>query len=127
MKFFLEMGPFLYPMLIFISLALYNTIKYGGRVIRRRVEDEILVNMGLDSIVFWGGITLVTGVLGQILGIYSALREIAAATDISPTLIMYGLSVSFTTTIFGFGTFIISALVWYILKRLYRGLIKVEK
>jgi biopolymer transport protein ExbB/TolQ len=127
MKFFLEMGTFLYPLIIFTLLALYNAIRHGGTVIGKNVKEKDITSMGIDSIIFWGVVTLTTGILGQILGIYTALRAISAAADISPTIIMNGFAISFLTTIYGFYVFLVSALIWYFLKRRLKSIISEKK
>jgi biopolymer transport protein ExbB/TolQ len=62
-----------------------------------------------------GTIALVTGILGQLIGLYMAFAAIEQAGDISPSLMMGGLKVSMITTFYGILIFLISLLLWLIL------------
>ncbi len=120
MDFFLEMGPFRYPLITFTILILFNIFKHGLPVMQNKIVSKKTTEVGIDSIIFWGIMSVTTGILGQIIGIYSALGEIAKAKEISPQIIMYGFKISFTTTVYGFYVFLLSAFVWYILKRKFK-------
>ncbi|TNF42255.1 MAG: MotA/TolQ/ExbB proton channel family protein, partial [Bacteroidetes bacterium] len=61
-----------------------------------------------------GTFALVTGILGQLIGLYQAFAAIEQAGDISPSLMMGGLKVSMITTFYGILIFLISLLLWLI-------------
>lgn len=62
-----------------------------------------------------GLFTLVTGILGQMIGLFMAFTAIEAAQDISPALLAGGLKVSMITTLTGMVIYLISILIWFLL------------
>ncbi|MBN2857103.1 MAG: MotA/TolQ/ExbB proton channel family protein [Candidatus Delongbacteria bacterium] len=119
MNFFIVMGFWRWPLMIFTLLIIYNLVRYSPAVMKGKTVTES-VRISIDSILFWGVMSVATGILGQISGIYNALNIIIKATDISPQIVMKGFSESFTSTIYGFYIFILSGLIWYFLKRKIR-------
>jgi len=78
-------------------------------------------NMGLDKkyvelIIFLGGFSFIFGIFGQVLGFYQAAGAIQQAGEISPTLIWGGFKVSLIAPIMGFMIFLISGILWFILR-----------
>ena len=65
-------------------------------------------------------IAAVVGILGQISGIYTSLSIIADAQKINPKLVARGFSQSFSTTLFGLTTFLLAAIIWYVLHWQYK-------
>ena len=60
-----------------------------------------------------GTLALVTGVLGQFIGLFMAFEHIAQAGTISPTMLAFGLRVSSITAIYGLIIFSISYVLWF--------------
>jgi len=60
----------------------------------------------------------ITGILGQLIGLFAAFQAIEAAGDVSPALLMGGLKVSMITTIYGFLIFLLSITLWFIVDNL---------
>ena len=122
-RFFLACGVWGWPLLAMAIAILVLTIKKavdlygGGDRSRARLER------GLHAILFWGVMSAVTGVLGQISGIYKALQVIIRAEAISPRVIAMGLAESFTSTLFGLTVLVAAALLWFILYTRYRRLV----
>ncbi|HER43310.1 MAG TPA: hypothetical protein ENO08_02475 [Candidatus Eisenbacteria bacterium] len=115
-----QMGPFGYLMIIIsvviAALAVKKAIDLFARTDRAPAELE----RGLHAILFWGVIASVLGVLGQLSGIYNALNAISRAAEISLNVVFMGLAQSFTTTLYGFWTLALSAVVWFALFMRYR-------
>ena len=117
-----QMGPFGYLMIIIsvviAALAIKKAIDlFGGR--DRAAAD---LERGLHAILFWGVVEAVLGVLGQISGIYNALNAIYRAKEIDPRIIYMGFAESFTTTLYGLGALLLSAIVWFALFMRYKRL-----
>lgn len=62
-----------------------------------------------------GLFTLITGILGQLIGLFMAFTAIEAAQDISPAIMAGGLKVSMITTLTGMVIYLISILIWFVL------------
>lgn len=112
--FFMMMGPFKWPLvilsLVVLSLIIHKTYRY---IILKKSGDG-----SPDAILFWGSITAVAGILGQVAGIWQALRQMLQAPDISPHMMWMGFLSSFVTTLYGIAVLIIAALVWWGLRNM---------
>jgi biopolymer transport protein ExbB/TolQ len=62
-----------------------------------------------------GLFTMITGILGQLIGLMMAFNAIEQAADISPAIIAGGLKVSMITTLYGIMIYLFSILVWFLL------------
>ncbi|MBN1115750.1 MAG: MotA/TolQ/ExbB proton channel family protein [Bacteroidales bacterium] len=60
-----------------------------------------------------GLFAMVTGIFGQLLGIYSAFSAIEQAGDISPALVYGGIKVSMITTLYGIIIYLLSLILWF--------------
>lgn len=80
--------------------------------------DEKKLNHSIQLLKSIGTLGLVFGVLGQLLGLYSALSVMETAQGISPTILYGGLKVSMITTLYGLLIFIIYLGCSLILRRI---------
>ena len=62
-----------------------------------------------------GLFTMITGILGQLIGLFMAFTAIEAAQDISPAILAGGLKVSMITTLTGVVIYLISIIIWFLL------------
>ena len=61
-----------------------------------------------------GLFALVTGIFGQMIGLYMAFSNIEKAGDISAAVVFAGLKVSMITTLYGMFIFLLSLLLWFV-------------
>jgi len=66
-----------------------------------------------------GLFTMITGILGQLIGLVEAFKAIEAAMDISPAIMAGGLKVSMITTLYGMLIYLISIIIWFALDLWY--------
>jgi len=87
-------------------------------VVRRITKQDytLLDDRLMLSIKALGGIAGIAGVFFQTQGLYQAYQAILEAADISPIILIKGVFVSFYTTFFGLGVFLVSYIIWYLLK-----------
>ena len=64
---------------------------------------------------FFGMLALVTGVLGQLIGLYEAMKYISQTEGISQQVLAGGIKVSSITTLYGFIVFLIAHFIWFAL------------
>ncbi len=64
---------------------------------------------------FFGMLALVTGVLGQIIGLYEGMKQISLSGEVSQAVLAGGLKASSIATIYGFLIFILAHLFWFAL------------
>lgn len=62
-----------------------------------------------------GLFTMITGILGQLVGLVEAFDAISHAGDISPAMVAGGLKVSLYTPVYGILVYLFTILVWFIL------------
>ena len=117
MKEFLVTGDFLRMSIILILgiiILLISILATARRIMHQ--EYSLLDEKLMLSIKSLGGIACLTGLFFQTLGLYLAFQAIQAAADISPFIVMKGIFLSFYSTFFGMGVFLVSMIIWYILK-----------
>ena len=66
-----------------------------------------------------GLLTMITGILGQMVGLFMAFNAVERANDISPAILAGGLKVSMITTMTGIVFYFISIILWFILDLWY--------
>lgn len=115
-QFINEGGPYMWGLLalalVVVVLAVKKSIQLFGKT--EWTPDQL--GTGLNAIVFWGGMSAVLGFYAHFLGIYYAMQEIARASDISPAIVARGYQMALTTVLTGLFIFMISAIIWFILK-----------
>ena len=122
MLFIQQMGKFGILLIVLSAVIAALAIKKTVDLFARKNLGRHQLESGLHGILFWGVIAGVLGVLGQISGIYNALHAIIRATEISPRVIFMGVAESFTTTLYGLTTLVLSAVIWFGLYTRYKKL-----
>ncbi len=109
-----DAGKMSFILILGIIILIISIITALRRITHKKysVLDERL----MLSIKYLGGIAFLSGLFFQTLGLYMAFQAIVEAADISPMLVMQGVFISFYTTFFGLGVFLVSLIIWYLLK-----------
>ena len=106
------MWPQLFLLLIVIGLSFWKMLDF----FMRRELSKYRLELGLNAILFWGGIAAIIGFFGHFWGIIMAFNEIAVANDISPAIMARGYSVSLIAVTFGLLILLFSAICWFFLR-----------
>jgi hypothetical protein len=114
-EFFMWMGPFKWPMIIVALLTLVLIVKKAIELSIPSLSNERKA-AGVNAILYWGVFNMAFGFFGQTVSLWAALREIIAASDISPAIVLIGFYGSFVSTLFGTGNLIIAALAWWLFR-----------
>ena len=93
---------------VFSLISILNN--KNGEVLKIRSRLVYIKSIGLFSII--------TGILGQLIGLYMAFSAIEKAADISPAMVYGGLKVSMITTLYGIIIYLISIMIWLVLDML---------
>ncbi len=108
-------GP---PFMSFVSVILIAmiawTIYQALPIVLDKVTNIDQTRERVKHIKTIGLFGFITGILGQLVGLYEAFKAIETAGDVSPALLMGGLKVSMISTIYGFIVFLLSLLIWFI-------------
>jgi len=62
-----------------------------------------------------GLFSMITGILGQLIGLYYAFSAIERIVNISPAMVFKGIKVSMIPTLYGILIYLISILLWFLL------------
>jgi hypothetical protein len=120
LDFIKESGLFGWLIALITLINVVNFIRFNIVLNNVQPEDGPRLRYSINGIVFWGGVCALIGFLGQYAGIYLSLNVVSQAEVISPNMVAMGLAISFTTTIMGMFSLLLSALGWFILHRRYR-------
>ena len=93
---------------IILLIAIFNLIL----ILKKDYKDIIQTRKRLKYIKSLGLFGLVSGILGQMIGLYAAFNAIEKAVDVSPAIMAGGLKVSMITPLYGMIIFLISYLLW---------------
>ncbi|HKJ41477.1 MAG TPA: MotA/TolQ/ExbB proton channel family protein [Sunxiuqinia sp.] len=109
-------GPLLMTIITIWGIAmLVFTVQ---KVIHFFVQQKY-TESGLGLILLFGSLAIVSGFLGQAVGLLMAFNAIEAAGDVSPALIAGGLKVSMIAPMYGTFIFLFSLILWGVLKEAY--------
>ena len=110
---FSQGGPLFMGILTLILLSLVAVFVLS--LIKKRDEKQLLQSIQwLKSL---GTLGLVVGILGQLIGLFSAFSVIETSQGISPTMLVSGLKISMITTLYGLIIYITYIVFSMILKR----------
>ncbi|MEN8229741.1 MAG: MotA/TolQ/ExbB proton channel family protein [Bacteroidota bacterium] len=110
---FMGILTFLFVILLAISIYFFLSITSGKAAERINFRHQLTY---LKSV---GLFTMITGILGQLIGLMTAFKTIERVGDISPAMLAGGLKVSMITTLYGILIYLTSILIWFLLDLWY--------
>ena len=110
---FSQGSPIFMGILTLILLSLIAVFVMS--IIKKRNEKQL--NQSVQWLKSIGTLGLVVGILGQLMGLFTAFSVIETVQGISPAILIGGLKVSLITTLYGLLIYIIYLLFSMILKR----------
>ena len=102
-------------LVIIVAVAVYFTLA----ILNGKAADKPNFKTQLRYVKSLGLFTMITGILGQLIGLFSAFTAIEAAGDVSPAMLAGGLKVSMITSLTGIVIYLISILIWFLLDLCY--------
>ena len=115
-QFFREGGEMMWLFLLLVLLIVYLSIKKLIQLYGKEDLPKSTLETGINAIIFWGAISAILGFFAHYLGVYYAMQSIYKANDISPAIVAQGYSMSLITILTGLIIFILSAVIWFILR-----------
>ncbi len=98
-----------------LLIMLVISVYYGVLVFQTPSSSRETLRHRLTYIKSVGLLSLVIGILGQLIGLYSAFRRIQEVGSVSQSILAGGIKVSMITTLYGVIIFILSYLIWLVL------------
>lgn len=105
----LFMGILTLLLLIIFCLA----IVAGVKLLRQDAPDVELVKSQLTYIKSVGLFALVTGILGQMIGLFSAFQNPEVVKTLTPEILAYGFRISSICTLYGIFIFLLAYTFWF--------------
>ena len=126
MKEWFVMGGSLFMSILTILLVIIVAVSvyFAISIANGKAADKESFRYQLRYIKSLGLFTMITGILGQMIGLFSAFIAIEAAGDISPAMIAGGLKISMITSLTGIIICLISIAIWFLLDLWYQKTIK---
>jgi len=109
-------GPlFMGILTILLIILLASAVLFAVQIFRGKARQSENFGHRLTYLKAMGLFTMITGILGQLIGLLMAFGAIERAGDISPQMVYGGLKISFYTTVYGILIYLLSILLWFIL------------
>ena len=117
MDLFYKGGPLFMGILTTICAVMIGVAIINGMLILKGTSNEANANSRrLAYIKSVGLFALVVGLLGQLIGLYSAFSAIELhEVDVSPAMLAGGFKVSMITTLYGLIIYALSLIIWMLL------------
>lgn len=119
----LFMGFLTLLLLVIFCIAVVSAVGMHGA--RRGLPGRMRHQLGYIKDV--GLLALVSGILGQLIGLYSAFQDIEIMGSVSADMLAGGLRVSSICTLYGMAIFLFSYLIWFVLDLWLNKLEKIEQ
>ncbi len=119
-----QSGMFGWLMLLCTLSVIVFTIISANLIFAEKSPNEDKLRDYLNMVVRSGVLAAAIGFCGTIFGGYQAIWAILDATEISMRIVWEGVNIALSSTILGFSIFIISAIIWFVLRM--RVLIKMD-
>jgi len=116
----LFMGILTILLVIIVAVSVY----FAVAIANGKATDKESFRYQLRYIKSLGLFTMITGILGQMIGLFSAFVAIEAAGDISPAMVAGGLKISMITSLTGVVICLISIAIWFLLDLWYQKTLK---
>lgn len=112
MQTFRDMGVIAWPLL---ASAVFLALQIARAVVEVRREPEAAGFRSRHTVLVWGFLSALLGVLGTVVGLFVAARSVEAAGEVSVALLGGGLQVALTSTIFGLLLLTVAIVAWLLL------------
>ena len=110
---------FMSSLTILLVIILAVSVSFAIAIASGKASDRPNFKHQLKYVKSLGLFTMITGILGQLIGLFSAFTFIEVAADISPAILAGGLKVSLITTLTGIVIYLISIAIWFLLDLWY--------
>ena len=125
LEFFMQGGSYMWLILLCAVIVVIMSIKKAIELFIQKPPQALnRLEMGINAIPFWGAMSILLGVLAHFHGVYLAMQAIMRANDISPAIVSQGYAMSLITILTGLTIFIISSLIWFVLRWRYKTLVR---
>ena len=104
------MGILTIILVVMVGWILYHFIT--GYTSKQLTRETVLRRLEYGKSI--GLFAMITGILGQLLGLYNAFTVLEQVNDISPSLVYGGIKVSMIATLYGIFIYLFSLVFWFV-------------
>ncbi|ALO14637.1 hypothetical protein L21SP5_00970 [Salinivirga cyanobacteriivorans] len=117
-KHWIEGGPF-FMSLVYIMwiIVIVFVVKSVINYFSPKATEKFLLRQ-TSWILFFGSLAFLTGIFAQMVGFYEAMHVLQEGGDVSPKLIAGGFKVSLLAPMYGFFLLLLSALYWFLYRKI---------
>ncbi len=122
MKDWFVMGGTLFMSILTILLVIIvaTSIYFAMAIANGKAKEKVNFKQQLKYVKSIGLFTMITGILGQLIGLFSAFSAIEQVGDMSMSIVAGGLKISMITTLTGITFYLISIIFWFLLELWYQ-------
>src|SRR5690606_23432596 len=108
-------GVAMWPLLLMLLAVLF--LAGHAAVLQARDAESGDVESRLLGVLFWGGMSLLMGVLGTMVGLVQMADAISRFGPVRSSTLAGGVGVALITSIFGLLIFLLAAVLWFSLRQ----------
>lgn len=116
---FAQGGILMLPMVLVSLVLLGIVVRALWHLFVRGGSNSTAIQSCLDSLLFWGGFSVVIGVLGSAIGYHKVMNAIVARGILNPRALWIGTAEGMVSSIAGLLILIVAGAVWYAVRWLY--------
>jgi len=116
---FAEGGILMWPLLLVVLVLYAIVLRTLWHLFVRGGSNPTVIQSCLDGLLFWGGFSVIIGMLGSAIGYHKALTVVAARGVINPRALWIGSAEGMVSTIAGLLVLAGSGTCWYLLRWQY--------
>ena len=101
-------------LIIMVAWIIFHTVRFfmNPELTKEKTLRQLMYGRAI------GLFSIITGITGQMVGLFAAFDAIEKATDISPAIVFGGVKVSMITTMYGILIFLFGILLWFVASQL---------
>ena len=115
-----DTGPFMWPLLLLMLAVVVTTARRARELGNDAAPGSPSYEQRIGSLLFWGVLAALVGLLGQYSGIYMSITAALSMDSFNPALVAKGAAESIGATIIGFAILIVACVSWFSLRTLNR-------
>jgi hypothetical protein len=119
LRVFMEGGLLMWPLVLIVLMVFGIVIRACWHLFARGGSDTLAIESCLDGLLFWGGFSVIIGVLGSAVGYNKALTVLAQRGLANPRALWAGGAEGMVSSIFGLLILAGAGVCWYVLRWQY--------
>lgn len=113
---FMQGGLLMWP-LVLIGLVLFGILlRTLWHLLVKGGNDAVAIQSCLDGLLFWGGFSVIIGVLGSAIGYHKAMTMLAERGVLNPRALWAGAAEGMVSTVSGLLLLAVAGALWYVLR-----------